>query len=497
MYGNITRVSVAVAAAATLSTVGIAEASASGTASPGPQVARLAVAQASSHPAAVPGARLWVQRYNGPGNGFDAAASVAVSPGGRTVFVTGTSTGAYATVAYNAATGARLWASRYKGPGSGTATSVVVSPDGGKVFVTGTSEGTTSGDDYATIAYDAATGAQLWARRYNGPGNGLDRAASMAVAPTGVAVFVTGSSIGATSRGDYATIAYDAATGAQLWARRYNGPANRDDAAASVAASPTGGTVFVTGASEGTTSGADYATIAYSATTGAQLWASRHDGPSHSFDAASAVAVSPTGRMVFVTGTVTAASGGAPPASDYGTVAYSAATGAQLWASRYNGSRQLITPEDRAFAVAVSPAGGKVFVTGESLGGSVTGYDYATVAYRAGTGARLWVSRYNGPENGPDRARALAVSPGGQQLFVTGASGGTAPYADYATVAYSTVTGAQQWARRYNGPVKRDDLGHSVAVNRAGKVFVTGQSIGSIRPGYFRGFDYATVAYGG
>jgi hypothetical protein len=45
--------------------------------------------------------------------------------------------------------------------------------------------------------------------------------------------------------------------------------------------------------------------------------------------------------------------------------------------------------------------------------------------------------------------------------------------------------------------VKRDDLAYSVAVNCAGKVFVTGQSIGSIRPNYFPGFDYATIAYNG
>jgi outer membrane protein assembly factor BamB len=497
IYKTITRVSVAVAATATLSTVGIAGASASGAAPHGPQAARLPAAQISSHAAAVPGAQLWVQRYNGPGNGFDAAASVAVSPGGGTVFVTGSSTGAYATVAYSAVTGARLWASRYKGPGGSTAASVAVSPDGRKVFVTGTSEGATTGDDYATVAYDAATGAQLWAKRYNGPGNGLDRAASVAVSPRGTAVFVTGSSAGATSRGDYATVAYSAATGTQLWASRYNGPANRDDVAASVVASRTGGRVFVTGTSEGTATGADYATIAYSAATGAQLWARRYDGPIHSFDTARAVAVSPTGGTVFVTGTVTAASGGGAPAADYGTVAYNAATGGQLWARLYNGSSRLITPEDRAFAVAVSPAGGRVFVTGESLGGSATGYDYATVAYTTSTGSRLWASRYNGPKNGPDSARALAVSRGGQKVFVTGSSGGTSPYADYATVAYNTATGARLWAQRYNGPVNRDDIAYSVAASRAGNVFVTGQSVGSIRPGYFPGFDYATIAYSG
>lgn len=34
-------------------------------------------------------------------------------------------------------------------------------------------------------------------------------------------------------------------------------------------------------------------------------------------------------------------------------------------------------------SLSVSPAGGKVFVTGESMAGTATGYDYATVAYSA------------------------------------------------------------------------------------------------------------------
>jgi glucose dehydrogenase len=75
-----------------------------------------------------------------------------LTPGRGAVFVTGTSGADYATVAYKAATGARLWASRLNG-GQTSQPSLAVSPDGTKVFVTGTSAGATSGWDYAAIRY--------------------------------------------------------------------------------------------------------------------------------------------------------------------------------------------------------------------------------------------------------------------------------------------------------------------------------------------------------
>ncbi len=115
---------------------------------------------------------MWVQRYNGPGNYKDFPAAVAISPDGRTVFVTGRSAGTnltadYATVAYDSRTGARRWVSRYGGPGNGldAAAAVAVSPGGGAVFVTGQSA---QGNNFAfvTIAYDPANGTRLWVSRY-------------------------------------------------------------------------------------------------------------------------------------------------------------------------------------------------------------------------------------------------------------------------------------------------------------------------------------------
>lgn len=369
--------------------------------------------------------------------------------------------------------GAQRWVRRYNssaGKNDG-AVSVAISPTGKAVFVTGTSTGATSGADYATVAYDAATGARLWAARYNGPASMDDTAVSVAVSPGGAAVFVTGTSVGATSGDDYATVAYDAATGRRLWTARYDDPASMTDMAVSVAASPAGGKIFVTGTTFAT-SGTDFTTVAYDAATGAQLWASHSSGIAYS------LALSPSGGEVFVTGDAD---------SDYATVAYDAATGARVWARRYG---DLPNGGDQAASVAVSPAGGRVFVTGFSYG-AASGSDYATVAYDAATGARLWARRYNGPGHRFDRAFSVAVSPGGRTVFVTGTSTGATSGRDYATIAYSTATGKQMWVRRYNGPANGFDRAAAVAVSPDGKtVFVTGTSAGGASRQ-----DYATIAY--
>jgi hypothetical protein len=372
-----------------------------------------------------------------------------------------------------------LWVSRYHGAanGGGRATAVAVSPDGSTVFVTGYDEGATSDLDYATIAYAAGTGAELWVARYNGPGNVTDAASSMAVSPDGSKLYVTGGSWGRTSSYDYATIAYNAATGTRLWVKRYNGPADLYDEAAALAVSPNGARVYVTGNSAGA-HGDDYATIGYDAATGARLWVRRYNGPANLYDDATSLALSPHGARVYITGNSQSAS----RHYDYATVAYTA-TGTRLWVKRYNAGRR-----SSYRSVAVSPAG-KVYATGAS-GGKGTNWDYATIAYSA-AGTQLWVKRYNGPANGSDKAQAL-TAPGGGKVYVTGASQGGSTKLDYTTIAYDAATGAQLWIRRYNGAGNGDDQATSVAA-RAGRVFVTGSSSDDSTSS----LDYATVAYKG
>jgi DNA-binding beta-propeller fold protein YncE len=374
------------------------------------------------------------------------------------------------------------WVSRYDGGFDDSGNAVAVSPDGSKVFVTGSSDGDSfdgnTFHDYMTVAYDAGTGAPLWDRRYNGPGHGPDDAEALAVSPDGTKLFVTGRSVG-----NIATVAYDTGTGATIWTKRYNGPASGPDEGWAIAVSPDGSKVFVSGASTGSNS-FDYRTLAYDAGTGASLWNRGYNGSGNDYDFAVAVAVSPDGSNVFVTGF----SYGSTSREDYRTIAYNAATGAAVWNKRYNYNYPG-TGADRATAVVVSPDSSKVFVTGWSLRGNTASTDFATLAYNAGTGAVIWTKRSPGRAAGdPHFGKAIAVSPDGTKVFVTGRSQDSAPLSDYITIAYNVSNGVEAWNKLYNSGGYQEDYAEAVAVSPDGtKVLVTGTS--------GTGLDYATLAY--
>src|SRR5437773_2403908 len=290
------------------------------------------------------------------------------------------------------------WTNRYNGPGNGEDIAYRVAVDaGGNVIVTGSSRTSGGDNDYVTIKYSEA-GLPLWTNRYNGPGNNADRAYRVAVDGNGN-VFVTGFSYSGSSvsSSDYATIAYSS-EGVPLWTNRYNGPGHTDDEASAVAVD-TNGNVFVTGYSGGSISSDDFATIAYSA-AGVPLWTNRYNGPANGADYPNALAVDGSGNVIVAGYSYSGAN------SDYATIKYSNA-GAPWWTNRYNGPGN-----SRDFANAVAVDGnGNVFVTGDSTG-SGSGYDQTTIKYSS-AGVPLWTNRYNGPGNTNDFGTALAVDSGG------------------------------------------------------------------------------------
>jgi hypothetical protein len=100
---------------------------------------------------------------------------------------------------------------------------------------------------------------------WNGPANLEDYATSLALDSAGN-VYVTGITYYGLNNGDYATVKYTS-FGVQEWVQLYNGPGNGNDRAGSIAVDKRGN-VYVTGSSMGLGTGYDYATVKYSQLVG-------------------------------------------------------------------------------------------------------------------------------------------------------------------------------------------------------------------------------------
>jgi len=379
---------------------------------------------------AATGARRWVARFYGLG--YSQPLSMAISPDGSELFVAGFTEPAgfslpdrFAIVAYNASTGAMLWVHLPFQAGVGA--SVAVSPDGSTVYVTGVIASRSGPGEVATFAYDAATGARRWLASYRGARPSFEPQA-VASSPDGREVIVTSTVTGSSGSPFNAVLAYNAATGTSLWTRFVRGTSGGRD----LALSPDGSAVFVTGTDAGAAGGSSFMTTAFGTVTGSRLWQRFYQGPGGT-SAANAVTVSPDGRDVFVTGSSTAGGSGSIVV-DYATVGYAAATGTRLWARTYQPPVAASLIKDGAIAAGVSPDGGLVFVTGGTPLNATTDTTFTTIAYHADTGATAWLARYGGVQDF-GWATALAVGPAGQ-VFVTGAAGASDGCCNFGTVAY-------------------------------------------------------------
>jgi len=424
------------------------------------------------------GVEQWVRRYDGPVRGNDRAYRIALG-GDGCVSVTGYSVGDgsgddYATVKYDA-DGNMQWTMRYDGEGSGTDWGWAVAADGdGNVIVTGRSAGLGTDFDYATVKYDAS-GTELWTAIYAGPvGSGQqDWAYAVAVDAVGNS-YVTGGSLELLTDDDCRTFKYDT-DGNVVWTASYNGPGNGEDWGYAIAVDGAG-CVYVTGLSDGAGTGRDYFTIKYAA-DGVEQWVSRYNGPANSYDAAYAIVLDDAGN-VYVTGN---SSGLSDPymSPDYATVKYGP-DGSQLWVRRYDAGE-----DDRAHAVAVD-AEGSAYVTGGSYYSGR--HDVVTIKY-ASDGTQQWVQSSLGAFGSDGGGWAIDVGPSGD-VWVGARSGYVASGYDFKTLRYGS-DGTLMWSMLYDGPVSGDDKLSGLVLDDAGNAYVTGYSLGT------NGYDYATVKYDG
>lgn len=243
---------------------------------------------------------LWRGVYNGPVDIGDFVEGLDVSPDGSQVFVSATTvTGPYglttypreiSVAAFDAETGDLDWSATYSKPSGETPVrdDPVVSSDGERVYVAGTQwtdypHNRNPARDYVAVAYDTATGEELWDARYDGPPVGVydsdDRVRAMTVGGgDDEQVYVTGFSglITWSTR----TVAFDGETGELQWVAEFDA-GHRYDVPAEIEPAPDGGRVYVFGESTlESFSPASFVTLAYDADTGEQDWVARRgDNP--------------------------------------------------------------------------------------------------------------------------------------------------------------------------------------------------------------------------
>jgi hypothetical protein len=439
---------------------------------------------------------LWEMRYNNDlVDDEDWAVDIAVAPDSSKVYVTGTSLGAthdeITTVAYNADTSEELWVTRRDGqPWPSGASSIVATPIENIVYVTGWASDLDKPSQYVTIAYDTNNGDVLWESVYASPDPPLtgpnDEAYSIALSPDGNTVYITGKSQDDDTYFDIATVAYNATSGDEEWAARYEHPG--EDYGNKVVVAPDGSAVYVTGTrSRPWPDWSEFFTIAYhtkGAGQGTEKWSDAYDYSERGEAVDMAVA---SDGSIYIIGT---GSLPWPYAPDIVTMAYDPG-GTRLWEDFRFGPMSLA--QAAGIGIAVAPDGSMVYATGvgdRGFGISI----YFTIAFDTITGDSVWVKNY--PTDmiiiyGTNIPSDIAVAPDGSKVYITGWSSNWGANGDYATIAYKSDNGKELWVERYDSPGNGYDSAAAMAVAPNGKVFVTGTSV------YLNQEDYLTIAYSG
>jgi hypothetical protein len=301
-----------------------------------------------------------------------AGLSGVVSPDGSRLFVEGIRTltdGTLASVmvAYDTLTGAVVWSSGYvdrRHPGFANPAPIQMSSDGSRLYVAG-SGGFPTRQYFVAFAVDASNGHRLWAKTFaphHASGSAIDAALSVD-GQTFVAV-------GRTSETGFTTVAYDTLNGSQLWFATHTG----DASPTGIAMSPDDTRVYATGYETVGTQGVDeFVTIAYDRATGAQLWVNTYaTGDPNRTAVAVAIAPSPDGNHVVVAGYADTGDG-------YAVVTHvvAAVGGLDEWTGSYLNP---VHRAGGATDVTVGPDSQRVLVVGDLL--SVhTGIDVVALAY--------------------------------------------------------------------------------------------------------------------
>ncbi len=395
----------------------------------------------------------WTSVYNGVNSGPKKTTGIARDNNGN-IIVTGvvTSGGSanYLTVKYDHATGSIVWEQLYDNPyhGDDYAIGTAVSTEG-HIYVTGYSRfDSTTAFSYLTIEYDS-TGKEILTDRF--VPNGSDAVPTGIVNDNNTNIFICGPVIA--NSFDIEVLKYSYYQQGQLAITVDLG--NTDDRLGGMAVDPTGH-IYLCGSN-----GQSIAVVKYDNKLNF-IW--KTILPDLINPSVVACKLDQNQNLVLA-GYARSQKG------DYDILtSVVSSSGAVSWIQTYNGPDSL---DDKAVALAIDGNGG-IIVTGTSYSPN-TFNDIVTLRYTP-DGYLLWASRYNFWYNHDDIPSGIAMDHE-QNIYITGTTVRPNTSNDILLLKYDT-NGVQQWAKYFNGPGDGADYGRAIAVDVNDIVYVTGKIYG-------------------
>ena len=252
--------------------------------------------------AAADGSTLWEQTYSQGRTVL--SANVVTDAGGNALLIMELSgfDVHLAIAKYAAANGEVLWARIESGSEAGRHVQAydLTANGTGDLFITGRSlvsnnpAAGSSGDLY-TARFAGGTGARIWERRTNGPGNGSDSGFAIRIDPEGQVI--TAGTVDSKSF-DVHTAKYSAADGAVIWENVYDSHGGRPDYASEMVLD-SAGNAYVSGSSDASSNSlsGELLTLKVRA-DGSLAWSRRRSGPGSRSEFPAAIALAPDGGIV-------------------------------------------------------------------------------------------------------------------------------------------------------------------------------------------------------
>jgi hypothetical protein len=135
----------------------------------------------------------------------------------------------------------------------------------------------------------------------------------------------------------------------------------------------------------------------------------------------------------------------------------------------------LAGPADGDIATDVLLLKGDVMLVCGTLSTASGNTDISLTKYKGS--AAQWTQAWNGPANGDDAARKMALSPDGKYVYICGQGTRAAANIDMYVLKRRVSNGNLVWAKKYDGSAHKTDLAVSIGVDAAGNVVVAGVSM--------------------